>query len=116
MGFILAFIAYWSFAAVMPGFETVLEAVLIQFQMVVGEFGHCWDNMVGLNKTDGMLFAVYTTLFAILAFFLLLNFFLAVVVAAFEEVKKQVDEQSTNNHVLFDISDVGLTVLQEIYH
>lgn len=108
-----AFIGHWSFAPVAPGFETLLVACLTQFQMLVGEFP--WDSMRGLAATDFMLLQVYTLLFTLFTFFVLLNFFLAIVVDSFTKVKEEVSAMVVENNVLWDLGDVIILKVAEFY-
>ena len=66
-----------------------------QFEMVIGEYP--WDTIEGLPALTAVMYTIYLLTYSILAFFILVNFFLAIVVDAFLNVKKGIINQVTEN-------------------
>jgi hypothetical protein len=105
---ILAFVSWWSFGATIPEFSTFGEACSRQFEMLVGEYP--WDSLAGLPDNVWYMYVVYLIMYTILAFFILVNFFLAIVVESFMQVKEQIENQVTENASPYDTMDIFLKI------
>jgi len=75
--------------------------------MVIGEYN--WDALQGLQPSVQAFLLLYYIIFSIMAFFILVNFFLAIVVESFVEVKKLLEDQVTENSSLYDFCDIFFT-------
>merc|ERR1719253_2413909 len=81
--------------------------------MVVGEFP--WDSTQGIDNLSLFIFFIYIFIFAIFAFFILLNFFLAIVVDAFTRVKQEMDNNVVESMLTTDCCDVAISTVADIY-
>merc|ERR1719456_2148220 len=82
--------------------------------MVVGEFP--WDSTQSLDSLSLLIFFIYIFIFAIFAFFILLNFFLAIVVDAFTRVKEEMEANVVENSCIYDLCDVFNETVISIYN
>merc|ERR1719387_3342476 len=105
---ILGFVSWWSFGAAIPEFSTFGEACSRQFEMLVGEYP--WDSLAGLPDNVWYMYVIYLVMYTILAFFILVNFFLAIVVESFINVKRQIEEQVTENASHEDAFDIFIKI------
>jgi len=94
------------------GFEGIGATAKTQFEMVVGEFP--WDNTAGLATSTTVIFLLYVCIFAIFAYFILLNFFLAIVVQAFQQVKEDQRLSVVENTCCNDVCDIVNTTVFEV--
>jgi hypothetical protein len=111
---ILAFVAWWTFGATIGSFNTVGVAAQRQFEMVIGEYP--WDTIEGLPFLTAVMYTIYLLTYSILAFFILVNFFLAIVVDAFLNVKKGIINQVTENSSPFDTMDIPVKLFLYSYN
>merc|ERR1719409_962881 len=81
---VLAFLSFWMFGSSQMVYNTFGDAMLTQFKMLIGEWP--WTE-----NTDPQLF-IYLLTYALIMFFILLNFFLAIVVDTFTRVQEVVQE------------------------
>merc|ERR1719506_1784672 len=105
---ILGFVSWWSFGATIPEFATYGTACSRQFEMLVGEYP--WDSLSGLPDNVWYMFVLYLMMYTILAFFILVNFFLAIVVESFMCVKRDIEAQVTENASIYDSIDIMVKV------
>jgi hypothetical protein len=105
---ILGFVAWWSFGATIPQFATLGTSYSRQFEMLVGEYP--WDSLEGLPDNVWYMYVIYLVMYTILAFFILVNFFLAIVVESFMCVKRDIEAQVTENASIYDSIDIMVKV------
>ncbi|CAD7928389.1 unnamed protein product [Amoebophrya sp. A120] len=102
---VLAYLGHWIFGALAPDeFGTFGEAMSSQFKMIIGEFP--FDSSGYMNTLEQNMFLLYLFMYAIIVFFTLMNFFLAIVVDAFIEVKAEIENQVTERSFPFDCGDM----------
>eukprot|EP00928_Gymnodinium_smaydae_P036224 TRINITY_DN25342_c0_g2_i1.p1 TRINITY_DN25342_c0_g2~~TRINITY_DN25342_c0_g2_i1.p1 ORF type:complete len:747 (-),score=105.00 TRINITY_DN25342_c0_g2_i1:240-2480(-) len=111
----LAFIAYWFFGEHIDGFGSYGAAVSTQGRMIFGEFIYV-DGASELTSKDLAMYWIYAFTFMIVFFFTLLNFFLAIVVDAFNDVKQAVDDLVVEKSFLADTIQLPCTRLQALRH
>eukprot|EP00429_Kryptoperidinium_foliaceum_P065095 CAMPEP_0176071528 /NCGR_PEP_ID=MMETSP0120_2-20121206/35726_1 /TAXON_ID=160619 /ORGANISM="Kryptoperidinium foliaceum, Strain CCMP 1326" /LENGTH=938 /DNA_ID=CAMNT_0017405185 /DNA_START=33 /DNA_END=2849 /DNA_ORIENTATION=- len=101
----LAFMASWMLGGDVHAFQTFGEAVASQGKMLFGEWIYA-DNADDLHGWMVAMYWLYAITFMLVLFFTLLNFFLAIVVEAFVVVKGNIVEDSTEQNIVYDISDL----------
>merc|ERR1719247_92514 len=101
----LSFMAYFQFGDLLPGHATFELSCISQFRMIFGEFIYD-EEADSLPNDQYMLYWAYAGTFMIVAFFILLNFFLAIVVDNFMVVKEEVAEFNAENSIWIDVLDL----------
>merc|ERR1719247_1301228 len=101
----LSFMAYFQFGDLLPGHATFELSCISQFRMIFGEFIYD-EEADSLPNDQYMLYWAYAGTFMIIAFFILLNFFLAIVVDNFMVVKEEVAEFNAENDIWLDCWDI----------
>merc|ERR1719305_737236 len=110
---VIAFLGHWQLGPNVVGFGTPMDALIRQFEMVVGEFP--WEAVEGLDLTTSVIFMVYVAIYAFFVFFILLNFFLAIIVEAYSRVKKGMDENVVERNCVEDICCVVCETVVSLY-
>eukprot|EP00919_Chromeraceae_sp_WS-2016_P038579 GHVR01092136.1.p1 GENE.GHVR01092136.1~~GHVR01092136.1.p1 ORF type:complete len:1256 (-),score=260.69 GHVR01092136.1:98-3418(-) len=91
-----AFLGFFMYGDTVQGFKTIGSAIFTQFQMLIGDWP--WQE----DSEDPLMY-LYFTAFALIVFFILLNFFLAIIIDAYSEVKGKVEESEVENSLAYDI-------------
>eukprot|EP00928_Gymnodinium_smaydae_P003482 TRINITY_DN11245_c0_g1_i3.p1 TRINITY_DN11245_c0_g1~~TRINITY_DN11245_c0_g1_i3.p1 ORF type:complete len:882 (+),score=150.35 TRINITY_DN11245_c0_g1_i3:109-2754(+) len=104
----LAFIAHWMLGAHIDGLGTYGSALSTQGRMIFGEFIYA-DGANELSGKDLVMYWLYAFTFMIVFFFTLLNFFLAIVVDAFNDIKREVDLLVVERSFVVDLVEVPRT-------
>jgi len=104
--FFLSYMAYFQFGDLLPGHATFLKSSISQFRMIFGEFIYD-EEADALTSSQYLLYWAYSGTFMIVAFFILLNFFLAIVVDNFMLVKEDVKEFNAENNIWVDVWDIA---------
>lgn len=106
----LGLISFFAFGSTIKLFSSPTNSFLSQSRLL---FGHWIQETEDATMTseelatvDFVAFWVYIITFMLLMFYMLLNLFLAIIVDAFFEVKKDEEEDETENHFFVDVGDV----------
>jgi len=89
-------VAHWAFGGTFKEFKDVRTAMKNQLQILLGNLPADFDQH--------FLMIVYVTSTAILMFFLMLNFLLAIVVEAYTKVRQDIESIEVENEIVTDIS------------
>uniref|UniRef100_A0A0G4IDD9 Polycystin cation channel PKD1/PKD2 domain-containing protein n=1 Tax=Chromera velia CCMP2878 TaxID=1169474 RepID=A0A0G4IDD9_9ALVE len=97
---LFAFMAFYSYGDVIKEFASFGQACYTQFRMVLGDWAFPVD------RGDAFLY-IYMVAFALVIFFILLNFFLAIIIDAYAEVKKHVEDSLVEKNLMVDMWDLA---------
>eukprot|EP00919_Chromeraceae_sp_WS-2016_P058853 GHVR01139885.1.p1 GENE.GHVR01139885.1~~GHVR01139885.1.p1 ORF type:complete len:770 (-),score=133.30 GHVR01139885.1:60-2369(-) len=90
-----AFIMHIKEGGTMREYHTFGESLLTQFKMLIGE----WPWNVELD----LAMIIYLSLFALIVYFTLMNFLLAIIVDAYGDVKKSIEDCIVEKNLLLDV-------------
>ena len=101
---VLAFIAMWMFGADNPKYGSLGQAVLTQYEMLLGDMP--WPESEQVQNF--MLFMTYLVLYGLIVVFILLNFLLAIIVDSYATVKEQVSMRFSSYHPVVRVYNPSL--------
>ena len=99
---VYTYMGYCTFGSTIESFNDPSKAFLTTFMMAMGEFG-VLDDVMLLEPTQRVFGMVYFFGFMVLAFLLLLNILLAIIVDAYVEALKG---QSNTNTIMHDLHQI----------
>jgi len=105
----MAAISSWQFGGSVYGdtYGTFGGALAMQFHFMIGELNDIWNQ--------NSMFAIYFLVFMVFIFFLMLNFLLSIVIEAFLGVKKDLEDQITEQGFIADVIDLLRTEVKSWY-
>lgn len=104
----LAFLAYFQFGDQVDEYKSFSDAFESQVLMIFGEFLYTSNAGDRLSPPSQQytFYWIYAGTFLLIAFFVLLNFFLAIVVDSYVAVREDIAEFKAENSFLADVTDI----------
>jgi hypothetical protein len=89
----------WRFGDRLEQFETVESTLLLEWEMLFGVLPTNWGDDKQLKQE----LQLWTVLYLMVVFLLILNFLLAIIVEAYMKVREGIDEHETENEFFSDV-------------
>lgn len=106
----LALIAQFQFGSGRYGetYGAIFSAMAAQFHYMIGELNDEWK--------DENAFAVYFIFFMVVVFFLMLNFLMSIIIDAYTGVKKDLEQQLTEQNFFLDVLATVRCLCMSLWH